>query len=69
MISVYSVVSAVVFYNVGMLLLYVLLRTKSFITQYTVSALIFTAVLSVLRLLLPLDFRFSYVISSTRVLP
>lgn len=36
MISVYSVVSAVVFYNVGMLLLYVLLRTKSFITQYTV---------------------------------
>ena len=65
MISVYSVVSAVVFYNVGMLLLYVLLR----ITQYTVSALIFTAVLSVLRLLLPLDFRFSYVISSTRVLP
>lgn len=69
MISVYSVVSAVVFYNVGMLLLYVLLRMKSFITQYTVSALIFTAVLSVLRLLLPLDFRFSYVISSTRVLP
>ena len=69
MISVYSVVSAVVFYNFGMLVLYVLIRRESFITQYTVSALSFTAVLSVLRLLLPLDFSFSYVISSAHVLP
>lgn len=69
MISVYSLISATVFYNLGMLLLYVLIRRESFITQYTVSALSFTAALSVLRLLLPLDLRFSYVLGSSRVLP
>ena len=69
MISIYSLASAIVFYNLGMLLLYVLIRREGFITQYTVPALSLTAVLSIVRLLLPLDFHFSYVIGSAYAFP
>lgn len=69
MVSAYSIVSAVLFFNLGMLALHLMQRNKEYMVHYTVSTFMFLALLSVLRLLLPLDFKSAYVISSYRFLP
>lgn len=69
MVSAYSIVSAVLFFNLGMLALLLMQRNKEYMVHYTVSTFMFLALLSVLRLLLPLDFKSAYVIHSHYFLP
>lgn len=69
MVSAYSIVSAVVFFNFGMLALHIMQRSKDYLVHYTVSTFMFLAFLSVLRLLLPLDIKSAYIINSYRFLP
>lgn len=69
MISPYSIVSAVLFFNLGMLALHIMQRNREYMVHYTVSTFVMLTLLSVLRLLLPLDFKNAYVIDSHRFLP
>lgn len=69
MVSAYSIVSAVAFFNFGMLALHIMQRSKDYLVHYTVSTFMFLAFLSVLRLLLPLDIKSAYIINSYRFLP
>lgn len=68
-ISEFSVLSAVVFFNIALILIYVLLRRTKFLASFTVSSLGLLTLLAALRLILPLDFEFSYIISSRRIFP
>lgn len=69
MVSAYSVVSSVLFYNLGLLILFVLRRKTDFIARYAISTLLLLSVLSLVRLLVPIDLDAAYVIESHVILP
>lgn len=69
MVTVYSVFSSILFYNLGLIILFVLRKKKDFISKYAISTLLFLSVLSMLRLFLPLDFDAAYVVRSENILP
>lgn len=69
MISVYSLISAAIYFNFALVALYILRRNSPFIAKYGISALILLVILSLLRLLFPLDIEGSYIICSYKVLP
>lgn len=68
-ISAYSIVSAVLFYNLALIAVYLLRRKKEFMLRYGTTALILLSFLAVLRLCLPIEFGFSHVVGSDTVLP
>ena len=69
MISTYSLISAVIFFNVFLIVIFFLRRNTGFLSGYSITALVFLAVLGLLRLLVPLDNKHAYVIRSYEVLP
>ena len=54
MISTYSFVTAVILYNLVLVLVYLLRRKTSFLLRYGAQALLFMTALAFLRLFLPL---------------
>lgn len=69
MISVYSRLSAVVFFNISMLAVYLLRRKTGFLAAYTAPVLRFLILLGAVRLFLPLDVENAWVIASPELLP
>lgn len=69
MFSVYSVATSVLFYNLSLVILFFLRRRTNFLAQYTISTLLFLALLSFVRLLLPVDLELAYVVRSEHILP
>jgi beta-lactamase regulating signal transducer with metallopeptidase domain len=69
MISGYSVFIAILWFNLAMLAVALLRRNTNYLIKYSTPALMLLLVLGVVRVLLPLDFPFSRVISSYTVLP
>lgn len=69
MISVYSVVSSILFYNLSLVILFVLRRNTDFMARYAISTLLFLSVLSIVRLVIPIDFESAYVIRSEVLVP
>lgn len=69
MVSVYSVFSAVVFYNLGLVTVYVLMRKTRFVINYTTASLSLLTLLATIRLFIPADFSPALVIKSTRIIP
>lgn len=69
MISIYSIISSVLWLSVALAIILLVSRQKAFLASYGVNALTLTALLALLRVLLPLDLRDAYVISSYRILP
>lgn len=68
-ITAFSVASAVVWFNIAILLVAVLRSKSAFLTRHGVSVLMALFLLGAARFFLPLDFRFSYVIESRHVMP
>lgn len=68
-ISEFSLLSAVIFFNLALIVIFVLLRRTKFLAGFTVSSLGLLTLLAALRLILPLDFEFSYIIPSRRIFP
>lgn len=68
-ISVYSVISAILFFNVALVAVYLLRRKNSFIASYGIYTVLLVFVLGVLRLLAPVDVHGSIIVHSERVLP
>lgn len=69
MISVYSICSAVLFFNLAIILVYILLKKTKFVIDYTVSTLMLLTVLATARLLLPVDMESAFVLHSWRIIP
>lgn len=69
MVSTYSIFSAIVFYNLSLVLVFLLRRKTRFLARYSTSALLFITVLGLVRLFTPIDLKPAVVIPSTTILP
>lgn len=69
MISVYSVISAVLFFNIALVIVFVLRRNTEFLVRYSVSVLLLLTGLSILRLFAPIDLPNAIVIASDEAFP
>lgn len=69
MTSVYSFFVAIICYSITILVVALLSRRDSFLIRYSTSAALLFTVLAIVRMLLPLDFSFTLVIPSYKVLP
>lgn len=68
-ISTYSLANAIIFFSVGLLVIKRLRRNTKFIVNNGITALMVLLMISVIRVLLPLDFSYALVIPSDTVLP
>jgi len=55
LISVYSIISSVLFYNLGLFILFILRRKTEFMSRYAISTLLLLSALSIARLMIPID--------------
>lgn len=69
MVSVYSVFSAIVFYNIALIAVYCLMRRTKFVINYTAASLSLLTLLAILRLFIPADFTSAFVISQPELFP
>lgn len=69
MVSVYSIFSAVFFYNIALIAIYILMRKTKFVINYTASFLGLLTLLATIRLLFPADLTSAFIIKSIRVFP
>lgn len=69
MTSFYSFLVSIVWFNIAMLVVSILSRRTYFLVKYSTSVLLLCAALGIIRMLLPLDFSFAYVISSYKIMP
>ncbi len=69
MISAYSVFSAVIFYNLSLLLVFILRRSTRFLAEYSTSALLLITILGLVRLFTPLDFKLAIIVPSSHLIP
>lgn len=68
-ISVYSILSAIIFFNIGLSLMVILRHKTSCLQKYTVESLFFLFALSSIRLLVPLDSNYAFVLESRVIIP
>lgn len=68
-ITVYSVASSIIFFNIALIAAFVMRRSNVLLAKRTTSFLLFTILLGVVRLLIPIDSGRCYIIRSTHVLP
>lgn len=69
MVSAYSVCSAIIFYNISLILVFLLRRKVRFLAGYSTSILLLITALGLVRLFTPLDIEQSIVICSTHAFP
>lgn len=69
MVSVYSVISAILFFNIALVLVFILRRNTEFLVRYSVSVLLLLTCLSILRLFAPIDFPYAIIITSEKAFP
>lgn len=68
-ISYYSIVSAIIFFNIGLILIFILRHSLFFLVKYGEWCLLLLFIFSVIRILLPLDSVNAIVIHSNKVYP
>ena len=68
-VSYYSLITAFICFNIGLIILAILRRQNRFLIKNSISVLIILLLLSVIRLIIPLDLSNAYVIQSVRMLP
>lgn len=68
-ISIYSLASAIIFFNIGLLLIKLLRRNTAFLIQNSTKALIVLFGFSIIRVILPFDMKHAIVIQSKVILP
>jgi beta-lactamase regulating signal transducer with metallopeptidase domain len=68
-VTVYSVIVSVVFYNLSLIVVFLLRRSGAIRAKYTSALLLFLTLLGAIRLLTPIDLDDAYVIRSYKILP
>lgn len=69
MISFFSFITAVLWLNITLFVIFLLRRSSVFRVKYSIEALLLVAALGVIRICLPLDFAFAKIFNSHTVLP
>ena len=69
MITSYSICSAVLYFNIAILLVYALRRNTVFLAKYSVNTLIIITILGLIRVFLPFDTDYAFVIRSDEFIP
>ena len=69
MIIEYSLIMAVLLFNLAMIVIAILRRRTGFLTKYSTTALVLLAVFGALRIVLPFSFPFTYVVNSFVAIP
>ena len=69
MMSAYSFMTSLIFFNIALVIVYVLRRKSDFIAKYGISVLITITVLGFARLALPFDLEEAYIIKSRNLIP
>lgn len=69
LVSLYSLISAVSFFSVSVVVIILLRRRVGFLNKHGVSVLLLATALTILRLVLPLDLPFSVTIRSWDIMP
>lgn len=68
-VTAYSIIVSVLFYNLSLIVVYLLSRSGVIRAKYTSALLLFLTFLGSVRLLIPIDLDQAYVIRSYKVLP
>lgn len=68
-ISVYSLINSIIIFNLGLLIIVIVRRKTLYLQKYKVESLMFLLILSVIRLVVPIDYKYAFVINSSNVLP
>lgn len=68
-ITVYSIVISVLFFNIALIVAFIMRRSSVFLAKWTVSFLLLTVLLGIVRLLFPIDFDKAVVVRSYQVIP
>ena len=68
-VTIYSVVISIVFFNIALIAAFIMRRSSVLLAKRTVSFLLLTVLLGVVRLLSPIDFDKAIVVRSYHVLP
>ena len=68
-VTVYSVIISVLLYNLSLIVIFLLRRSRVTRAKNTSGLLLFLTLLGVVRLLTPIDFDKAFIIHSSRVLP
>ena len=68
-ITVYSVIISVAFFNIALIAAFIMRRSSVFLAKRTVSFLLLTVLLGIIRLLIPIDFDRAFVVRSYQVIP
>lgn len=68
-VTVYSLIISVVFFNIALVAAFIMRRNSVFLAKRTVSFLLLTVLLGIVRLLVPLDFDRAFVVRSYHVIP
>lgn len=68
-ISSYSLITTIVLYNLALILIYILRKRNLLLIRHGEDVLLFITLLSVIRLLSPVDFLRAYVIQSEKLVP
>lgn len=68
-VTAYSIIVSVLFYNLSLIVVYLLSRSGVIRAKYTSALLLFLTFLGAVRLLIPIDLDQAYVIRSYKVLP
>ena len=69
MIIEYSLIIAVLLFNLAMIVIAILRRRTGFLTKYSTTALVLLALFGALRVILPISFPFTYVVNSYVTIP
>lgn len=69
MISVWSVLSGTLWFSAAMLTLHLLRRRTGFLMKYGTNVFVVAVALACMRILLPLDSKYAFVVNSYKVLP
>lgn len=68
-ITIYSVIISIVFFNIALVAAFIMRHSNLFLARNTVSFLLLTVLLGIVRLLTPIDFDKAYVVRSYQVIP
>lgn len=69
MVSVYSCASAIIFFNLALIVVFILRRNTTFLMKHSTRSLLLLAALGIVRLLLPIDLPGAVIIPSETILP
>jgi len=68
-ISTYSLISAVIYFNIGIIVITILRHNTAFLVKYSTSVLLIMFICSIARILMPFDMSNAFVIKSEMIFP